>query len=57
MLLRVPRSATAASNTGGLVQDIEHAVLPSIPASWTFLLSAAAMLPCLVKLFRMQYDR
>lgn len=57
IVLRVPRAAAGVGNTGGLVQDIEHVVLPSVPASWTFLLSAVAMLPCLVKLWRMRYDR
>jgi alpha-1,3-glucosyltransferase len=40
-----------ASMTAGLVQDIQHAVLPSVPPLATALLTLAAMLPALGKLW------
>ncbi|XP_043226819.1 probable dolichyl pyrophosphate Glc1Man9GlcNAc2 alpha-1,3-glucosyltransferase [Amphibalanus amphitrite] len=51
----VPGSA-AASMTGGLVQDVEHALLPAVRPAATFALSAAAMLPALVTLWRRPAD-
>jgi len=41
-----------ASMTGGLVQDIEHVVLPSVPPLATFILTFLSMVPCLVKLWQ-----
>ena len=41
----------AASMTGGLVQDIEHSVLPNISPLTTALLTMTAMLPALAKLW------
>lgn len=40
-----------ASMTGGLVQEFEHTVLPSIPPLVTMVLSAAAMMPALLVLW------
>lgn len=48
---------TPQHNTGGLVQEFQHQVLPSIPPSVTFLLTAVAMLPAIVKLMSLNYDR
>lgn len=42
--------------TGGLVQDIEHAVLPSVPPLATFLLTFASMVPAMVKLWLSPYS-
>ncbi|XP_060551291.1 probable dolichyl pyrophosphate Glc1Man9GlcNAc2 alpha-1,3-glucosyltransferase [Ruditapes philippinarum] len=41
----------SASMTGGLVQEFEHIVLPSIPPLVTFILSAVSMLPALYTLW------
>ena len=41
----------AASMTGGLVQDIEHSVLPNISPLTTAVLTIMAMLPALAKLW------
>ena len=41
----------AASMTGGLVQDIEHSVLPNISPLTTAILTIMAMLPALAKLW------
>lgn len=38
------------SNTGGLVQEFKHNVLPSISPAVTFVLVAVMMIPCCVKL-------
>ena len=43
-------SATA-SMTGGLVQDISHAVLPSVPPFATAVVTLLAILPAVVKLW------
>lgn len=52
------RSVGAAGQmTGGLVQEFEHQVLPSIRPAMTFALTALAMVPVSVKLFRLGYDR
>jgi len=40
-----------ASMTGGLVQDIQHTVLPNIPPVVTFLATFLSMIPALVKLW------
>jgi len=49
-------SFKVASMTGGLVQDIEHAVLPSVPPLATFLLTFASMVPAMVKLWLSPYS-
>lgn len=49
--------AATASNTGGLVQEFEHIVLPSIKPLTTFVLTAAFMLPCIVKIFTLEYNK
>ncbi|CAL4069154.1 unnamed protein product, partial [Meganyctiphanes norvegica] len=41
----------SASMTGGLVQEYQHAVLPSVPPIATFLLTLVAMIPCLAALW------
>ncbi|TRY63455.1 hypothetical protein TCAL_00872 [Tigriopus californicus] len=41
-----------ASMTGGLVQEFDHAVLPSVAPLTTFLLSLISMVPSLVHLWR-----
>lgn len=46
-----------ASMTGGLVQEYDHAVLPTITPSITFLLTFITMLPALVKLWHLCADR
>lgn len=38
------------SNTGGLVQEFEHSVLPSISPQMTFIAVSLAMLPCCIKM-------
>lgn len=45
---RVPVSSTSSSSSG-LVQDVKHAVLPSITPAMTFLISIIAILPCCIK--------
>ncbi|XP_076807787.1 dolichyl pyrophosphate Glc1Man9GlcNAc2 alpha-1,3-glucosyltransferase-like [Clavelina lepadiformis] len=40
-----------SSSTSGLVQNVEHAVLPNIPPWFTFVLTFVAMLPCLAKMW------
>ena len=43
--------ADKASMTGGLVQEFDHAVLPSVPPSATFVLALLSMLPALWRLW------
>lgn len=43
--------STNAAMTGGLVQEFEHTVLPSISPRLTFILSLLSILPALVKLW------
>lgn len=42
--------------TGGLVQEYEHAVLPSITPSVTFALTFLTMVPALIKLWNLCAD-
>lgn len=49
-------SKTEASMTGGLVQEYEHAVLPSVTPTVTFLITFATMVPALVKLWHLGAD-
>ncbi|GAB5355099.1 hypothetical protein AAMO2058_000176800 [Amorphochlora amoebiformis] len=44
---KIPVRSSGKSMTGGLVQDISHAVLPSIKPVYTFLLTLGAMSPIL----------
>ena len=44
-------TAPAGSMTGGLVQDIEHAVLPAISPATTLALTSLLWLPALAKLW------
>ncbi|XP_068627629.1 dolichyl pyrophosphate Glc1Man9GlcNAc2 alpha-1,3-glucosyltransferase [Battus philenor] len=46
-----------ASMTGGLVQEYDHIILPSIRPSVTFILTLAMMIPALVKLWHLGADR
>ncbi|ALC49232.1 CG4542 [Drosophila busckii] len=50
ILGRTPATPRAAS-TSGLVQDVEHLVLPRITPAMTFALTLASMLPILLKLY------
>lgn len=45
------------TNTGGLVQEFDHLVLPSIKPITTFVLTFLAVLPCICKLLIAKYDR
>lgn len=45
--LKIPRKN---SNTGGLVQEVEHSFLPSISPQLTFIVVSVAMLPCCLKM-------
>lgn len=54
-LLRIQKSE--ASMTGGLVQQYDHAVLPSVTPTVTIVLSVLTMLPALVKLWHLCADR
>jgi len=47
----LPMEVATASMTGGLVQDISHTVLPSVPPSATAVLSLLAILPAVAKLW------
>ncbi len=48
----IPKSQLpVASMTGGLVQEFDHSVLPSVPPLATFVASFASMVPCLIKLW------
>ncbi|CAF1324731.1 unnamed protein product [Adineta steineri] len=44
--------SVSVSMTSGLVQDIEHQVLPSITPTMTFVLTFIFMIPSLIRLFR-----
>ena len=48
---KLPMEVATASMTGGLVQDISHTVLPSVPPSATAVLSLLAILPAVAKLW------
>ena len=43
--------------TGGLVQDIHHSVLPSVPPAATFALAFLSMIPALVKLWTVRENK
>ncbi|KAG8243497.1 glycosyl transferase [Homalodisca vitripennis] len=45
-------STSKGSMTGGLVQEYQHSVLPSVAPSTTFVLTLLSIVPCLVKLWR-----
>ncbi|XP_059481046.1 probable dolichyl pyrophosphate Glc1Man9GlcNAc2 alpha-1,3-glucosyltransferase [Neocloeon triangulifer] len=49
--LGLPIAASAAAMTGGLVQEFEHTMLPSISPKVTFICTLVAMLPALIKLW------
>ncbi len=46
------KTAERATMTRGLVEEFEHAVLPSIPPLFTFILAATSMVPVLWKVWR-----
>ncbi|CAH0628892.1 unnamed protein product [Chrysodeixis includens] len=48
---------TEASMTGGLVQEYEHAILPTITPTVTFVLTFVTMVPALIKLWYLCADR
>ncbi|KAH9640977.1 hypothetical protein HF086_015073 [Spodoptera exigua] len=54
-LLRIPKAE--ASMTGGLVQQYDHAVLPSITPTMTIVLTVVTMIPALIKLWHLCADR
>lgn len=45
-----------AAMTGGLVQEFDHAVLPSISPLVTFVATALSIMPCLVNLWRTPHN-
>lgn len=51
------RIGGSGMNTGGLVQEFDHLVLPSIKPITTFILTFLAVLPCICKLLIVKYDR
>ncbi|XP_026491349.1 probable dolichyl pyrophosphate Glc1Man9GlcNAc2 alpha-1,3-glucosyltransferase [Vanessa tameamea] len=53
----IPVAITEASMTGGLVQEFEHAVLPTITPSIAFAITAISMIPALIKLWHLGADR
>lgn len=50
-------AGTSGMNTGGLVQEFDHSVLPSIKPITTFVLTFLAVLPCIYKLLIAKYDK
>lgn len=44
------------SNTGGLVQEFQHTILPSISPAMTFLIVSLAMLPCCIKMLTVKTE-
>lgn len=46
----VKKTPQVHSNTGGLVQEFRHSVLPSVSPAVTFIAVAVLMLPCCIKL-------
>jgi len=44
-------------NTGGLVKEFEHQVLPSIKPITTFVLTFVAVIPCICKLFMGKFNK
>ncbi|XP_037027416.1 probable dolichyl pyrophosphate Glc1Man9GlcNAc2 alpha-1,3-glucosyltransferase isoform X2 [Bradysia coprophila] len=50
-------TGSSGMNTGGLVQEFDHLVLPSIKPITTFVLTFLAALPCIYKLLVAKYDR
>jgi alpha-1,3-glucosyltransferase len=51
------KKSHAAAMTGGLVQTYDHDNFPSITPLMTFAITAAAMLPCVIKLLFLKYDK
>ncbi|KPJ16918.1 putative dolichyl pyrophosphate Glc1Man9GlcNAc2 alpha-1,3-glucosyltransferase [Papilio machaon] len=50
-------SSSEASMTGGLVQEYDHVVLPSITPTVTFILTLLSMVPALIKLWNLCADK
>ncbi|XP_028032821.1 probable dolichyl pyrophosphate Glc1Man9GlcNAc2 alpha-1,3-glucosyltransferase [Bombyx mandarina] len=53
--INIPKSE--ASMTGGLVQEYDHSVLPSITPSFTFIMTCLSMMPALYKMWCLCADR
>lgn len=51
------KATNASSNTGGLVQEYSHQVLPEIHPMTTFIITIAAMMPCILKIAFGNSDR
>ncbi|XP_031627816.1 probable dolichyl pyrophosphate Glc1Man9GlcNAc2 alpha-1,3-glucosyltransferase [Contarinia nasturtii] len=50
-------SASNSSNTGGLVQEYSHEVLPVIQPHTTFIITIVAMIPCIMKIAFGAYNK
>lgn len=44
------KKSNASSNTGGLVQEYSHQILPVIQPHTTFIITILAMVPCIAKI-------
>lgn len=51
------KGTNSASNTGGLVQEYSHQVLPEIHPITTFVITIVAMMPCILKICLGKSDR
>ncbi|OWR42492.1 dolichyl glycosyltransferase [Danaus plexippus plexippus] len=55
--LGIEFTSPEASMTGGLVKEYNHAILPTITPTITFILTVLSMLPALVKLWHLGADK
>lgn len=51
------KASNTSSNTGGLVQEYNHQVLPVIHPLTTFVITIVAMLPCIAKIAFGTYNK
>lgn len=51
------KASNASSNTGGLVQEYDYQVLPVIQPHTTFIITIAAMIPCILRIAFGPYNR